>query len=298
MTVSTPSRSSVSGKPASSGAVAAAPPTPRRELDAAVADLAAHAGEWAALPLAERIEMLRGLIDDFHAVCPRWVEATRRLEGIDRRRAVRGRGVAGRAVHRAAQHAPAPAQPRGRARPRQAGDRRPDPRARRRPGGGARLPGDAVGPHVLPAGHRRGVDAARRHPRGPRRHPGGGLRGRLRRRRAASPSSSAPATSPRSARWTRSTSCSPRSRWCSTSRTRCRTASDRSSRRRSPASSTAASCASSTAAATSAPTWSSTTASTRSTSPARTRPTRRSSSGRARRGGRARRRGGRGSPSG
>jgi hypothetical protein len=70
-----------SGKPTSSGAAAAAP-TPRQELDAAVADLAAHAGEWAALPLAERLELLDGLIADFHAVSARWVEATRELEGL------------------------------------------------------------------------------------------------------------------------------------------------------------------------------------------------------------------------
>ncbi len=77
MTVST-----ASGKPASSGAAAAAPPTPRPRLDAAVADLRAHAGEWARLPLAERIELLDGLLRDFHAVTARWVDATRELEGI------------------------------------------------------------------------------------------------------------------------------------------------------------------------------------------------------------------------
>jgi len=67
---------------AASVAASPQPPTPRPRLDAAVADLRAHAGEWAALPLAERIELLAALIADFHAVCPRWVDETRRLEGI------------------------------------------------------------------------------------------------------------------------------------------------------------------------------------------------------------------------
>ena len=79
--------STLRGKPtapshAASGAASPSPPTPRPRLDAAVADLRAHAGEWAALPLAERIELLAALIGDFHAVCPRWVDETRRLEGI------------------------------------------------------------------------------------------------------------------------------------------------------------------------------------------------------------------------
>jgi len=59
-----------------------APPTPQPKLDAAVADLVAHRDEWAALPLGERIALLEGLIDDFHGVAERWVEAARDWEGI------------------------------------------------------------------------------------------------------------------------------------------------------------------------------------------------------------------------
>lgn len=71
------------GKPASSGAVPdAAEPTPRRELDAAVDDLRAHRDEWAALPLGERIELLDALVADFRAVADRWVERSRRAEGL------------------------------------------------------------------------------------------------------------------------------------------------------------------------------------------------------------------------
>jgi len=61
---------------------AARPDTPRRELDAAVADLRDHGDEWAAMPLDRRIEMLDGLIQDFHAVAHRWVETVRRIEGV------------------------------------------------------------------------------------------------------------------------------------------------------------------------------------------------------------------------
>ena len=60
-----------------------APPTPRAELDAAVAELVAHRDEWAALPLGERIAMLAGLIHDFHAVAERWVATARAWEGLE-----------------------------------------------------------------------------------------------------------------------------------------------------------------------------------------------------------------------
>ena len=72
------------GKPGSSGAVPdAAEPTPRRELDAAVDDLRAHRDEWAGLPLDERIELLDALVADVRAVADRWVERSRRAEGLD-----------------------------------------------------------------------------------------------------------------------------------------------------------------------------------------------------------------------
>lgn len=58
------------------------PDTPRPDLDAAITDLRSHGDEWAAMPLSRRIEMLDGLIDDFHAVASPWVETVRRLEGV------------------------------------------------------------------------------------------------------------------------------------------------------------------------------------------------------------------------
>ena len=61
----------------------ARPDTPRPQLDAAVADLRRHGDEWAALPIDRRIELLDGLIDDFHAVAHRWVETVRRIEGVE-----------------------------------------------------------------------------------------------------------------------------------------------------------------------------------------------------------------------
>jgi len=73
-----------SGKPASPTAVVAgAEPTPRPALDAAIADLASHRDEWAALPLDERIALLDELIEGYNAVADRWVEASRRFEGIE-----------------------------------------------------------------------------------------------------------------------------------------------------------------------------------------------------------------------
>ena len=69
--------------PASSPAAAPSlAPDTRAALDRAVATLDAHRHEWAALPIGERRELLADLRHRFVAVAHRWVEATRRLEGI------------------------------------------------------------------------------------------------------------------------------------------------------------------------------------------------------------------------
>lgn len=57
-------------------------PDTRAALDGALATLDAHRGEWAALPIGERRELLADLRRRFLALAPRWVETTRRLEGI------------------------------------------------------------------------------------------------------------------------------------------------------------------------------------------------------------------------
>ncbi len=62
------------------------PPTPAdstpAEMDAALADLAAHATEWARRPLADKIEMLEGLRPRIADVAGRWVTAASRAKGL------------------------------------------------------------------------------------------------------------------------------------------------------------------------------------------------------------------------
>ncbi|WP_420455629.1 aldehyde dehydrogenase family protein [Rubrivirga sp.] len=52
------------------------------EIDAALADLATHATEWARLPLATKIEMLEGILPRIADVAGRWVTAASRAKGI------------------------------------------------------------------------------------------------------------------------------------------------------------------------------------------------------------------------
>ena len=56
--------------------------TPRQELDRAVAELAAHKDEWAALDLASRLALLERLRTDCARVADRWVAAAVRAKGI------------------------------------------------------------------------------------------------------------------------------------------------------------------------------------------------------------------------
>ena len=51
-------------------------------LDDALADLAAHATEWARLPIARKVEMLEGLTPRIQAVAGRWVTAASRAKGL------------------------------------------------------------------------------------------------------------------------------------------------------------------------------------------------------------------------
>ena len=67
---------------ASSAPLDAPAASPRPDLDAAVAAVAAARDSWWSLPLAERIALLDELTRDFLAVAPRWVEACRRAEGL------------------------------------------------------------------------------------------------------------------------------------------------------------------------------------------------------------------------
>ena len=63
-----------------------APPRPAdsdpAHLDAALADLRAHATEWARLPVYRKIEMLEGLKPRLQAVAGRWVTAASRAKGL------------------------------------------------------------------------------------------------------------------------------------------------------------------------------------------------------------------------
>lgn len=75
----------VAAQPAASSARSAGSTpaaTPRPEIDAAVAAVAAASGSWWSLALDERIALLDVLIRDFLAVALRWVEAANRVEGI------------------------------------------------------------------------------------------------------------------------------------------------------------------------------------------------------------------------
>ena len=67
-------------------AVLDTPPRPadstRDEIDAALGDLDAHKGEWARLPLSEKIEMLDRLRDRIDDAAGRWVTAASRAKGL------------------------------------------------------------------------------------------------------------------------------------------------------------------------------------------------------------------------
>ena len=58
------------------------PDTDPAAMDAALADLGAHATEWARLPLARKIEMLEGLKPRLADVAGRWVTAASRAKGL------------------------------------------------------------------------------------------------------------------------------------------------------------------------------------------------------------------------
>ncbi len=70
------------GIPRHSEAISLVPASSRQEMDAAVADVAAAKGAWAARPPAERVAVLDRLLDDFSAVSDRWVAASLEAKGI------------------------------------------------------------------------------------------------------------------------------------------------------------------------------------------------------------------------
>jgi len=80
--VHAPEADGAEGKPDASGARAAAPPTPRLELDAAVDELRRRRGEWAGLPPSQRLALLEGLIADFREIAEEWVATAREVEGM------------------------------------------------------------------------------------------------------------------------------------------------------------------------------------------------------------------------
>jgi acyl-CoA reductase-like NAD-dependent aldehyde dehydrogenase len=58
-------------------------PTPRAELDRAVADLQEAKGRFAVLGIPERLELLSRILELSRSVAPRWVEAALRAKGLD-----------------------------------------------------------------------------------------------------------------------------------------------------------------------------------------------------------------------
>ncbi|HVT57101.1 MAG TPA: aldehyde dehydrogenase family protein [Thermoanaerobaculia bacterium] len=59
------------------------PPTPRQEMDRAVAELQAAKAGWAAVPVGERLALLERLRRDFAAVAERWAAACMAAAGLD-----------------------------------------------------------------------------------------------------------------------------------------------------------------------------------------------------------------------
>lgn len=60
------------------------PPTPRADLDAAIADLRAHEGTWVVTNLSDRIAMLDRAIEDTMTVAEDWATTAARHKGISR----------------------------------------------------------------------------------------------------------------------------------------------------------------------------------------------------------------------
>ena len=58
------------------------PDSSRADLEAALADLSAHATEWARLPVWRKVEMLEGLRPRLGQVAGRWVTAASRAKGL------------------------------------------------------------------------------------------------------------------------------------------------------------------------------------------------------------------------
>jgi len=70
------------GIPQHADVQSAIPPTPREAIDVMVAELSEHQGEWARLPVPDRIAILGELRRDFVRVAERWAEVCREAEGI------------------------------------------------------------------------------------------------------------------------------------------------------------------------------------------------------------------------
>jgi acyl-CoA reductase-like NAD-dependent aldehyde dehydrogenase len=71
------------GTPAHRDVEGTLPPTPKKEIDAALDTLAACRDEWTAVPIPDRRAILRELIKDFSTVAERWAKAVCEAEGID-----------------------------------------------------------------------------------------------------------------------------------------------------------------------------------------------------------------------
>jgi acyl-CoA reductase-like NAD-dependent aldehyde dehydrogenase len=70
------------GIPAHGEGESAWPPTPRGDIDRAVAELQAHKAAWAALPIAERRALIARLRRDYLAVADRWAAACAAAAGL------------------------------------------------------------------------------------------------------------------------------------------------------------------------------------------------------------------------
>ncbi|HEU0000446.1 MAG TPA: aldehyde dehydrogenase family protein [Ktedonobacteraceae bacterium] len=70
------------GSPQFPSAASSIAASSREDMDAALRELHTHKNAWVALSAIERIVILNRLIRDFHAIAPRWVEASAKAKGI------------------------------------------------------------------------------------------------------------------------------------------------------------------------------------------------------------------------
>src|SRR5690606_17200919 len=82
--------SAPAAKPAASRVTATLPAETRAALDTAIAELAEGARTWAALTVAQRVKLLRGVRTSTVAVAEGWARTAAASKGLDREHPLRG----------------------------------------------------------------------------------------------------------------------------------------------------------------------------------------------------------------